>query len=109
MISTNPPLENSNFEIDLGTYRPDIVEAIIASCSKQNAVPKCDPYCQYKAWSDAETEELLYMFDQGCSMLEMSDKFHRTSGGIRGKLRRLGKLQQPIKLHKDQEGGLRDG
>lgn len=108
-MGTNPPLENSNFEIDLNTYRPDIVEALFASCSEHRAVPRCSILgSQYKSWTDAETKELIDMFDRGFGTREMSAKLHRTPGGITGKLRRLGKVQQPIKLQKDQEGGLHD-
>ena len=102
MISTNPSLKNSNFKIDLSAYRPDIVEAIIASCAKHKEVSQhSTPYSQYKPWTNSEVEDLLNMFDQGRSTKEMSDKLHRTSGGIRGKLRRLGRLEKPNDLKKE--------
>lgn len=84
---------NSLFEMDFKNYRPDIVESVIANCRASKPVSQYNtPSCQYKVWTILETEDLIYMYDLGWSTRAICNELHRTPGGVRGKLRRLGRI-----------------
>jgi hypothetical protein len=87
MVNTGAP-----FEINFDDYRPDIVEPIIAGCSASKAVSQYStPTCQYKAWTIAEIDDLVCMYDAGFHMRDICKELRRTSGGVIGKLTHLGK------------------
>ncbi|OFI35332.1 hypothetical protein [Alteromonas lipolytica] len=45
-----------------------------------------------KAWDLSEDEQLIRLFDEGTSLAELAKQHHRTSGSIKARLEKLGKI-----------------
>lgn len=71
----------------------EMLDRVLASCFNKNpAFQYHTPTCQYKTWTMAEIEDLLYMYDIGYSLVDICNEFHRTPRGVAAKLVRLGRI-----------------
>ncbi len=89
------PLTGEILPEDCVCNHPEIVRAfhcILTDLSRRKRKPQ--PENAGKPWTAEEEQELLEMFDRGCSRAEMCRRFKRTDGALVECLVRLGRLEE---------------
>ena len=87
------------FPKDSPYQHPDTVRALYKAImaldrwSKYEARRSRLPPNAGKAWSPDEEKELIEGFESGLSLLELAKKHSRTTGAIRARLEKLGKIE----------------
>lgn len=81
--------------IDYTKMGLEMLNRVLASCFNKNPASRYHtPTSQYKVWTMAEIEDLLYMYDIGYSLMDICNELYRTPRGVAAKLVRLGRLEE---------------
>lgn len=92
------PITGDTFAPSSPLQHPDLVRALFAGVGalegqrKAGTRSKDIPKRTGRSWDEREDEDLASRFDAGASVAELAERHRRTTGAIRARLARLGKV-----------------